>query len=281
MTSRGWTQFGREFLTIAVTTSLFIGPTGCQLRALPNGGGSGSTDLKTLTGLFINDSGDDGLLMAARGDNGDQFFVYGTRNAANGIEEIEQIVVKTDDGESFVTFERGRPVHAQGPQGSYLHITYESVGLVQLRARVDLFSVDAQSVESFTVDIDLERTANEIADRVREITGTDVPVTTTAAVATGKGLEQTRVTIFSPFFAGFIAPFVLLINLMTVIIGQIVNILADAIAAIAYAVMLVVLTPFFAIAELLNNTIVNIQLVPLFDVFAVLPPPVTIVLFEF
>jgi hypothetical protein len=277
MISREWIQFGREFLTIAVATSLFIGPAGCQLQALPSGGQSTPADLKTLTGLFINDSADDGLLMAARGETDDQFFVYGTRSAAGGIDEVEQIVVKTaDGGESFVSFESGRPVHAQGPEGSYLHITYDLVELTRLQARVDLFSVDAQSVDSYMVDIDLQRTANEIADRVREVTGMDVPVTT----VTGAGTGKTRVTIFSPFFAGFIAPFVLLINLMTVIIGQIVNFLQALITAVVYSVLLVVLTPFFAIAELLNDTIINIQLVPLFDVFAVLPPPAPVVLFE-
>lgn len=279
MTTREWTQFGREFLSIAVTTALFIGPAGCRLQALPSGGSQTTTDLKTLTGLFINDSGD-GPLMAARGQNGDQFFVYGTRNASGGLEEVQQIVVEQADGsESFVTFESGRPVHAQGPDGSYLHITYDVVETFRLQATVDLFNVDTQTTDSYAVDIDLRETANTIAQRIQDVTGIEVPVTAAADAATAKGITaQTRITIFSPFFAGFIAPFVILINVMVVVIGQIVNILANAIAAVAYSVMLVVLTPFFAIANLLNDTIVNIQLVPLVDAFTVLPPPLTVVL---
>lgn len=282
MRTQTWTQYGRDLLTVAVTAVLLIGPAGCRLQSVGGSDGFSPGDLTSLAGFYIDSDARDGAILAARNDAGDSFFVFGTRDVDGAIEQVEQILVRTADGqESFIAFDSGRPIFAQGPDGSYLNVLYDQVEPTRLMARVELFNAADRSVQTFPVEIDLQQAASAIAQRIRELTGRDVPVTevTDSGVASKSGPAQVRVTIFSPLFAAVVVPFVLLVNAMTVIVGQILSVLSAIVTTVVYSVLLVVLTPFFAITQLLSDAIVRIQLVPLGDVFSTIPPPATIVLF--
>lgn len=285
-TQTSWRQVAREWLAGALIFSLVILTPGCQFQLSGDGLGlnldglDSDVDLTKLTGLMLEDGNDDGAILAARGTSG-SFFVYGTRDASGGIERVDQIlVIDSDGGESFLAFESGRPVHAEGPDGSYVHVIYDTVSNLQLVAQVQIYSVEADEVTSYTVEIDLRETAQAIADRVEEVTGVEVATTeVTAGVTLEKsGSDQTRVTIFSPLFSAIVLPFVALMNAMTVILGQILTALSAIVTAIVYSVLLVALSPFILVAELLSNSIVNIRLLSLTDVFGALPPPNVITL---
>lgn len=278
MSRREWIQFGREVLTIGVVTALALGPAGCQLGALPPGGGGPLPgDLKKLNGLMINDSPADGLLMAARNAAGDAFFVYGTRTASGRLDEVEQILVRTADGaESFIAFESGRPVHAEGPAGDYLHIMYDEVSTERLAGELEIFSAADGTVETFPFDVDLQQAAEQIAERIEQLTGQEVALTTVEDGQLKTGPMQTRITVFSPLFAAVVLPFVLLIEVVTVIVGQVLELISAVATVAVYSVLLVALAPFFAISELLSGSVINIRVVPLFDAFTAIPPPGTI-----
>jgi hypothetical protein len=281
-------QILREWFCGLVSYSLLIAPFGCQLQAGGDGDGDGSGGGGLLggvlgdstTGLFINEDLASNLLMAARNGDGNAFYVFGTRDADGNLEEIETISVASAAGEtSFVAFESGRPMHAQGPNGSYAHVTYDVVTPERLAGAVELYDAATASKSSYPVDIDLAQAAAEIATRIAEVTGRTLDTSGLSAGGGGKTLrESVRVTIFSPFYTYFVLPLVTTIGLMTIALGQIVIAMFAAVTIALQAVVLAVFSPFFLIAELLGDVVFRVQLTPLVDIFDFLPPPPVIVL---
>lgn len=289
MSKREWKSVGREWLSGLLCFSLVIAPIGCQPglidgNGLPGAGGlTGTTlDLARASGLFINETPGDGVIAAARNGAGDAFFVFGALDQDGNIARIDTLLFNGADGtESFIRFESGRPVHAQGPDGSYAHIEYKEVSAQRLRASVDLYNAAEKTVDTFPVDIDLEQTAEQIAALVSEVTGRALDTTTiTDDGQIKRGTEQVRITFFSPFFGGFVVPLVAAIGTMTIILGQVLTALVEVVLVTVQAVLLAAFSPLFAIAELLSQTVISIRLVPLFDVFALLPPAPVVILFD-
>jgi len=215
-------------------------------------------------------------LVAGWNANGDAFFVFGTRADDGALEEIESILVRMADGEeSFIAFESGRPVHVQGPDGSYVHITYEEVSPQRLAANVELYNAATAEKSAYTADIDLEQTAAEIAELVRAATGQELE--TTALVggeAVDKdGRQRVRITIFSPLYAAFVLPLLAAVGLMTIILGQVLVAVYVLVAATLELVLLAVFLPLFLMAEILSDVVFRVELVPLSLIFDFLPPP--------
>ena len=65
---------------------------------------------------------------------------------------------------------------------------------------------------------------------------------------------------------------------MTVILGQILVFVYEVVVVALQTVLLVIFSPVFLIAELLNDVIVRIEFVPLVDLFISIPPPPTFTL---
>jgi hypothetical protein len=271
----------REWFIAVSLYSLVIAPFGCELQGPLFDDGSGEELNTSSAGLFINDDVESPLLIAGRNSAGDAFFVYGTRGADGNLAEIESIVVLTAGGEqSFVTFESGRPVHAQGPDGSYVHITYEEVSPARLAAAAELYDARSGEKQTYRVDIDLAQAAEQIAALVQQVTGQELKVTDLNSRALDKNdLRELRITVYSPLFALFVVPLVAAVALMTVILGQILIAIYELVVATIQAVLLTVFSPLFLIAALLNEVIVRIEFVPVTDLFITIPsPPIVILL---
>ena len=269
----------REWFVALCCYSLLIAPFGCQLQgSLFDTGGELNT---SSAGLFINDDLDDPLLIAGRNGAGDAFFVYGTRDADGNLAEIESILVRTADGqESFITFESGRPVHAQGPDGSYVHISYVEVSSSRLAATAVLYNADTGQEQSFTADVDLEQTAAEIAGLVQRVTGQELKTTELASKGLDKdGLRALRVTVYSPLFTLFVVPLVTAVTLMIVVLGQILVAVYYLVVATLQAVLLSVFSPLFLVAALLSEVVLRVEFVPFTDLFIKIPPPPVVILF--
>ena len=277
----------REWIGALGAFSLLWAPLGgCPSSVggfdLGGSGGNTTTDLTTARGLFLNDNPDQDIVAAARGRNGDAFYAFGSLDTAGDIERIDALLVRTADGEqSFVTFDDGRPIHAEAADGSYAHVTYEEVSSQQLRATVDFYNAQDQTTTSEIVDIDLEQTVAEIAAFVEQQTGESVATTEVVdGTAKSTNRSQVRITIFNPLFTGIVVPLVALVGAMTILLGQIFAALYVTLVAAVQAVVFAVFAPFFLIADLLSQSIVSIRLVPLFDAFVVLPPPPVVVLVD-
>ncbi|MEP0845689.1 MAG: hypothetical protein HRF50_02585 [Phycisphaerae bacterium] len=273
-----------EWLAALACYSTIIAPFGCQLSQL---GGDG-LDIGDIfnppegAGLFINDDFSDALLMAGTNGSGDAFFVYGTRQDNGNLEEVESVVVQTAAGQkSFITFESGRPTHAEGPDGSYVHVTYTEVSAARLKATVDFYNAQEDAVSSFPVEIDLQAALQTIAEQVQAVTGQRLDVTEVEDDGGSPKLrlnEQVRVTIFSPLFAAFILPLVALVAITQIILGQILLVIYALVAVTIQAVLLTALAPLFLMASLLQVSITRVELIGIGTIFPIIPPPPFIVL---
>ncbi len=304
-----WRAAAREWFVALVCYSLVIAPFGCRLPSfaplddLPGSANPGGTGEPT-AGLFIESDFTTSHLLGGRNAGGDSFFVYGTRDSQGNLQEIQSILIRTADGqETFLAFESGRPVHARGPDGSYVHVTYSEISLDRLKAAAELYNAATGEKQIYPVEIDLRQTATQVAELVHSITGRELEVLTEDQARAGaggttrrldapagenghltcypeklSGLERVRITIFSPLFGIFVLPLVALVALTSVILGQILVAMYAVVAVTVQAVLLMVFAPLFLIGELLGRAIVRIELVPLAAIFDRIPPPPIVLL---
>lgn len=231
--------------------------------------------------FYLSNSKGQGLAAAAKTDDGAGFFVYGVTDESGGIEEVQSIVVRDRNGdESFVTFESGRPVHAQGADGSYVHATYETVTDTSLSGTIEYYDAERgeKTVEPFQVD--LTQSASSLANTVRQLTGRTVEVTD-VPTAKSRAASQVRVTVLSPLFALFIIPFVAIVYVMTIVLSVFLIVLYAviyAIAAVLVATLYIAFAPLFLIGAILGDAMLNIRVTPIDLHFSSIPDPPVVIL---
>jgi hypothetical protein len=267
---------GREWLVVACAYALVVAPFGCQFQ-LQNPGGStdDTTPTTTTAGTFVNSNLAEDVLVAGRNATGDAYFVYGQRDAL-GKPDVSAIVVQPKTGiESFILFKQGRPVYAQGPDGSYLHIRYTEVTATRLSATVTVHDANTGQETAGTATIDLEAAAKQIAEQVKSVTGRTLTVPDEPDLATTKANDRALSSIIVSLS---IIPLVLFTQSLVVMMGQIMTEVFAAVEAAVQAVVLAACTPLFLFTSLLGETTIRIEAVPLFTVFVEIPdlPTVTI-----
>ncbi len=277
-------RIAREWFRGLVCLSVIIAPmAGCPRDGGSLGGGNNNSDDTPSSGLFVNENNGDKLMVAAKGSDGSAFFVFGLRGSAGGLQEVDSILVKTtDDKDAFVTFESGRPVHAQGPDGSYVHISYSNVTPTSLDASIDLKNAADGSVTNYQTTIDLRQALSDLSEQLQERTGisfTPVQVLDDGTIETGKTMHRAgvRVTII-PIFAILIVPLVAVIYAMVEILAQVVYVLFAVVAAAIQLVLVAIFSPIFLIADLLSETVIRVRFSPLITIFGVLPDEPTVII---
>ncbi len=275
-------QVSREWLVALASYAILVAPFGCQIQTdllgdpAGNSGGTGGgtsdgSGLNTKSaGLFVNDDISDPLIVAGRNEAGDAFFVYGTRQSNGAIGEVSSILVKTADGEeSLMAFELGRPVLLQGPDGSFIKITYDEVTVDRIAASAELFDASSNTTQTNAVDIDLHKTAEQVAQTIEQLTGQTM-VVPTVPLATTKAQNRALGPLLS---ALVVLPMVLLTETMIVIVGQMMAKMMAVMAHALQAAVIVACSPLLLFAGLLGEVSVEVDSVPLVDVFIDLPPP--------
>ncbi len=276
---------GKEWLIALMCYSLVIAPFGCEIQSslledlgglLPDGGSTAGSD----GGLFINDDYSSPLVAAAQGEGGRGFFVFGKRGADGSLLEVDAITARAADGrDAFMSFVLGRPVHVQGLDGSYAHVTYTEIGGVRLSATVDIYDAGSGGQEQHVIEVDLAKAAQEVATLIEREIGQHVPVTDADQLQRAKPTTNAaQITIFSPLFALFVLPLVALVNLTTVILGQLITSLVAILVMTAQIIVASIFFPFFLVAELLNATVFNVHVEAPALRFTFLPDPPTFVL---
>ncbi len=178
-------QLAREWLVTLLALALVIAPFGCQIQSIIDGG-SDNTDGDSLdthtAGMFLNEDTSDPLMVAGRNAAGDAFYVYGTRAVGGAVGEVESILIRTAAGQqALMVFELGRPVYLEGPDGSYARITYNEVSLQRLQATVVVYDAVTQTTETAEAEVDLQKTATEVAALVESVTGRTLELPTAPA----------------------------------------------------------------------------------------------------
>lgn len=255
----------REWLVSLMSYAVVVAPFGCQLQLPWLSEGNLTT---SSPGLFLNSDTSAPLVAAGRSPAGAAFYVFGTRQDDGAIAEVDSVLIETAAGQrSFVVFELGRPVYVQGPDGSYVQITYAEVSPQRLAATAKVYDARTGKSETVAAEIDLQAVAEEVAAAVEQLTGR--PLAVPEAPAAGTAKVRDRAGLLSTALA--VVPLFLLGQVMVVIAGQLVTLLYDAVVTVARAAVLAAFTPVFLLASLLGEVTVRLETVPLLEVLIELP----------
>lgn len=265
-------SLAREWLIALSAYALLVAPFGCELQSqILNPGGDTTAGGTIDPGLHINEDLSHPLIAAGRAASGDAFYIYGTRQASGSIGEVQSILIRTADGrESFIVFELGRPTYLQGADGSSITIDYTEVGATRLAATVDVYDAVSGTTETVTTDIDLQKTAQDVAATIADLSGLqiDVPVATDV-----EGLKASA-RAFGPLMVGLVAASLVVVSqALIIILGQVME---AVYAAVSYAMQIAVMAAFMPIywfASLLGEVTVSIGAAPLVDVIIEVPTP--------
>jgi hypothetical protein len=266
-------QLAREWLVTLLALALVIAPFGCQIQSIIDGG-SDNTDGDSLdthtAGMFLNEDTSDPLMVAGRNAAGDAFYVYGTRAVGGAVGEVESILIRTAAGQqALMVFELGRPVYLEGPDGSYARITYNEVSLERLQATVVVYDAVTQTIETAEAEVDLQKTATEVAALVESVTGRTLELPT-APADTAKLSQRALGPLLQVLL---VVPMLALSQLMIVIMGQMMTAVFAAVTVAFQAAVVAAFWPLFMFAALLGEVTVRVESVPLLDIFIELPPP--------
>jgi hypothetical protein len=264
----------REWLVALCVYALVVAPGGCP-TAPSNNNGDGTTTDTAKAGLFVNSDLTSPVLAGGRNAAGDAFFIYGRRDAQGRL-DISSIEVQPKIGnKSFIIFKSGRPVYAQGPDGSYVKIAYTTVTATSLAGTVEVHDAVSGRTESHAASVDLTKVAQDVANQVQQVTGHTLVVPQEPNVATAKaqsrqvGILVTTLTVI---------PLVLFSEALVLAMGQIMTEMFQAVADTMQAVVIAACTPVFLFASIFSDVTVHIESLPLLHVFINLPaePQVTI-----
>lgn len=264
---------GREWLVGLASYALLVAPFGCQLQSSLLGDPNSNTDSTSppQTGLFLNQDTTSLLIVAGRNSAGDAFFVYGTRQSNGAVGEVQSIRVQTADGSSsFILFELGRPTHVQGPDGSYVHVTYHAVTLPHLSATAVVHDAASGINQSVDLGVDLQQTAEQVAAAVQQLTGQTLAVPDTPAISTVKVADRAVGPLLQLLV---VLPMLALSQYLIVVMGQVLEVVYAAVAIALQAVVLAAFAPLFLFAALLSDVTIHVESLPLVNVFIELPPP--------
>nr|HPM24192.1 hypothetical protein [Phycisphaerae bacterium] len=266
-------QLAREWLVTLLALALVIAPFGCQIQSIIDGG-SDNTDGDSLdthtAGMFLNEDTSDPLMVAGRNAAGDAFYVYGARAVGGAVGEVESILIRTAAGQqALMVFELGRPVYLEGPDGSYARITYNEVSLQRLQATVVVYDAVTQTTETAEAEVDLQKTATEVAALVESVTGRTLELPT-APADTAKLSQRALGPLLQVLL---VVPMLALSQLMIVIMGQMMTAVFAAVTVAFQAAVVAAFWPLFMFAALLGEVTVRVESVPLLDIFIELPPP--------
>lgn len=266
-------QLAREWLVTLLALALVIAPFGCQIQSIIDGG-SDNTDGDSLdthtAGMFLNEDTSDPLMVAGRNAAGDAFYVYGTRAVGGAVGEVESILIRTAAGQqALMVFELGRPVYLEGPDGSYARITYNEVSLQRLQATVVVYDAVTQTTETAEAEVDLQKTATEVAALVESVTGRTLELPT-APADTAKLSQRALGPLLQVLL---VVPMLALSHLMIVIMGQLMTAVFAAVTVAFQAAVVAAFWPLFMFAALLGEVTIRVESVPLLDIIIELPPP--------
>lgn len=273
------TTTARAALTGALAAALTIAPTGCQLQPgdLLGGGDTGEFNTSSV-GLFLNPDVSSPLLLAGRGPGGDEFFLFGARNAAGGIDPalVESVVVRTAAGaESVLAFDRGLPVLFEGADGSSVRISYQETSADRFTATVSATNGATGESQGFTVDLDLAAlrgdvlaAAQQAAATIQSLTGIAIAVPEAPEAQTAK--EQDRAV--SAILLGLVViPLVFLLHYTVYVTGEII---AASFRSAAQNVQVGVtqsLQPLFTLTSIVGGSGFRVSVIPLLNLFVGVP----------
>lgn len=280
-----WVLFAAPLLVTSACSSVSIDDL---LNGNLNLNGLGISDGpldENSVGFFINNDFTSPILMNGRGPTGDEFFIFGTRQANGYPQSIDTILLRTRQGtESFMQFEGGWPVYVEGPDGSFARVEYLEQSQFSIVANVTLHDETNNVEETIPVSFDGLKTAEQIAAQIERLTGINVEVPqapTSPLLGTGLALGPTALDKQDPRAAGllvtsaiYIAFAILAINVIDfsiAIMGQVFTESWNGAAAVVPEILTVMFSPLITIGTLVSTVLDRVQIAPLVDIVIEVP----------
>lgn len=262
-----------QLLTAPMAAVMILGSIGCNglITNLPPGAASSTF------GLFLNTDTSSDVIGAIKLANGQSVFVFGSFQPDGRVREITGAVLRDDQGrEAEVNFVNGLLTSAKSFDGSTLNLTYDEVSAQRLKGRADIFLAQVPAPDqnqTIDFDVDLQQAAADLAQSVRDLTDLNVseaeppedPLATTKPrqadpnlMGNDKADQSAQVIIFAVFQASaFAAIGFVMVQVMARLVSVMVNLVVGLVKAITRTVVLVVLTPFILMGDVLRVAIVQ------------------------
>lgn len=278
-------QIGREWLVTLLACALLIAPFGCEFQQQlvdwtppgSNGGNGGNGFDKDSAGLFLNEDTTDDLIVAGRNDGGDAFFVFGTRQATGAVGQVESVLIRTADDHEAAIFLNARswPTFIQGLDGSYVQITYDdSQWPRRLTVSAEVYDASADTTETVeAVTVDLQTAIDDVVASLESLTGVDVRLPTLPANGTAKLGDRALGPLLS---ALLVIPMIAVAHVMVLIMGQVMAAVFEAVAIAMQAAVIAAFAPIWLFSGLLGEVVIEVESLPLLEVFVELPAAPTI-----
>lgn len=166
-----YTIAGQWVTGITLVAFFIAGCEGVDVVLPPlDGGGNGD-----LFGVIVNTDPTQDLIGGVRLRSGESVYSFGTWTPDGNIGEVNSVVYQNAAGQTATLyFEDGRPARAIGFDGSVLEITYTQANAQRLAGTATFTPADGSAPGSMAFDIDLQKTAAEIAALVEDLTGLQV-----------------------------------------------------------------------------------------------------------
>lgn len=262
-----------QLLTAPLGAVMILGSVGCNglITNLPPGA------VATTFGVFLNTDTTSDVIGAVRLADGQSVFVFGSFQPDGRVREITGAVLRDDQGQvADVTFENGLLKSAGSFDGSTLNLTYDEVNAQRLKGRADVFFAQvppADQNQTIDFDVDLQQAAADLAQSVLDLTGLNVstaeppedPLATTrlrsadaGPTAAEKADQSAQVIVFAVFQASaFAAIGFALVQVMARLVSAMVNLVVGLVQAVTRNIVLVVLTPFIVMGDVLRVAVVQ------------------------
>ncbi len=234
---------------VSATAMVAVFAAGC----FELGGGAGD-----LFGTIVNTDTSKDLIGGVRLRSEEAAYAFGRFDSNGEVAEITSVVFRDGSGQTATLhLESGRPSRAIGFDGSRLQIIYHEVTTQRLRGQV-IFTPAGGSAQTYDFDVDLQQTAQQVADLIEETLGIEItnqppPDDTTTARSTGAPADPREKTAVEGVVV-LAVPVILVVTGFTInlVLGQILKAMVDLADAIVKSFIVAALTPFVFMGNLLR-----------------------------
>jgi hypothetical protein len=242
-----WSNCGRA-ITCVTLLAFSLTISGC---VDPGGTSDGSDGF----GVLVNTDTSKSTIGGVRLKTGENVYLYGTFNSDGTVGEVTSALFQNADGQQLkLFFESGRPVQAVGFDGSKLDITYSEVSSTRLTGEAVFTPVDGSAPTTFPFDIDLQKTAADLAASVQQLTGmqisADPPPADPASTTSKPAVSQRGVQVL------IVPVFISLTGFAVVqVMAQIMSSVSQAVTGVGRAIVFAFMTPFILMGNIMRTAL--------------------------
>lgn len=219
-------------------------------------------------GTIINTDTSKDLVGGVRLKSGQAVYSYGSFLADGSVGEVTSIVFQdTSGGLATLYLESGRPSRLIAPDGTRMQIIYEEVSTQRLAGTISITPA-GQSEQTYAFDVDLQKTAQDIATLVKNELGITITTETPPADSTSKAVadlgtptpvapSQKATSAVDRDVLVVVVPAVLVVTGFTLnlVMSQILSAMLRVADAVAKSFIVAILTPFIFMGNVMRFAI--------------------------